>query len=303
MLPDGRIIIADEKVGLRLLRSDGSSRPFGNMDKAGFRQEPPAVVAAPNGIHLESDGRHLLVSDVYRGAIYRTDTRSESTELIYEHSKGVNVAIRDKNGNIWFSQSADNPRPRGHETLYTAIDKAIASGSVFFLRMKGDEPEGNAVEVASGLFFANGVGFSRDYETLYVSETMANRVLAFDADLEKGKLSDPKVLGLVMTPDNLDIDEDGNVWVVSPLTNSVVVIDSRCGAVQEVFSARSESNSATSRKWAQTALERGSLMTLFTPEAWKPLPGGFITGLFRSSNGKTLYITGLGTAILKYDLP
>ena len=101
-LPDGRIIVADQKSGLRLLNTDGSSRPFGNMASAGFTNSSE-VVSAPNGIHLENDGRHLLLSDVYRGAIYRVDTKTETAEKIYEHTSGVNIAIRDSRGNIWFS--------------------------------------------------------------------------------------------------------------------------------------------------------------------------------------------------------
>lgn len=300
-LPDGRIIVADQKAGLRLVNPDGSSRPFGNLAKAGF-ENSAQVVAAPNGIHLEDDGRHLLVSDIYRGVMYRVDSKDETAEKIYEHTSGVNAAIRDSKGNIWFSQSADNPRPNGHETLYGAIDRAMPTGKLFFLPMKGDKAAGKAVEAASGLYFANGIGLSPDQKTLYAAETMANRVLSYKADIETGSLSGRTVAALMMTPDNLTVDSAGNIWVVSPVTNSVFVIESACGAVQRVFEAPSESNYSTSQKWAEAILEGKSIMPLFNPDAWQPLPGGFITGLFWSEDGGTIYITGLGNAILRYKI-
>ena len=72
-LADGRVIVADQEHGLRLIAADGSHRPFGNFAAAGYEHDPPDVVGGPNGVTLEPDGGHVLVSDVFRGGIYRVD--------------------------------------------------------------------------------------------------------------------------------------------------------------------------------------------------------------------------------------
>ncbi len=75
-LEDGRIIVSDQAKGLRLIEKDGSNRPFGNFAEVGFIHNPPKNNAAPNGLVLEHDGKHLLMCDVSDGKIYRTNVDS-----------------------------------------------------------------------------------------------------------------------------------------------------------------------------------------------------------------------------------
>ncbi len=42
-LHDGRLVVADETHGLLLLEQDGSHRPFGQLQKAGYIHNPPKV--------------------------------------------------------------------------------------------------------------------------------------------------------------------------------------------------------------------------------------------------------------------
>jgi sugar lactone lactonase YvrE len=100
VLPDGRLIVADQVDGLRLVRADGSSRPFGRLADAGYLHDPPEIVGAPNGVTLEPSGTHILVADAYRGGIYRIDIATETTERIYQHRYGVNMARGDRHGGI-----------------------------------------------------------------------------------------------------------------------------------------------------------------------------------------------------------
>ena len=105
-LADGSIIVGDEEFGLRIINKSGKSRPFGKFKEAGWAHDPPKVVAGPNGMFMEKDGRHLLLADVYSGRIYRVDTKTEETRMIYEHPFGINSVVRDSKGTIWFAQSA-----------------------------------------------------------------------------------------------------------------------------------------------------------------------------------------------------
>lgn len=302
VLPDGRLLVADEEHGLRLVNVDGTSRPFGRFADAGFRYSPPDSVPAPNGVFLEKEGRHLLVADVYQGRIYRVDAKEEKTALIYSHPYGINSVVRDSGGNVWFTQSAVNESAAGHLTLYDAIDRPLPTGAVYFLEMKEDMPVLPARRVAEGLYFANGLAFSPDERKLYVAETMMDRIRVYDAGISKGILSKPSTFAYVTTPDNLAVDVKGNLWAASPMRNSVIAIDSECGSVHTVFSAPSENNSRMQDRWVEEANLGKPLMRLFTPELFDPLPGGLVTGMFFSADRKTLYISGLGSALLRFEL-
>lgn len=97
---DGRVIVADQAKGLRLIEKDGSNRPFGNFTEAGFVHNPPETIAGPNGLFLEHDKQHLLMCDISNGKIYRINIASEKVSLVYDHPFGVNSIYRDKTGAI-----------------------------------------------------------------------------------------------------------------------------------------------------------------------------------------------------------
>ena len=82
----------------------------------------------------------------------------------------------------------------------------------------------NWVEVADDLNFANGVGVSPDQKTLYVSETVGNRILKFTIEHD-GSLSHRANFALLnlltpnrveswsLGPDSMKIDSKGNLYV------------------------------------------------------------------------------------------
>ena len=49
-LADGRVIVADQAKGLRLIEKDGSNRPFGKFTDVGFVHNPPESIAASKWI-------------------------------------------------------------------------------------------------------------------------------------------------------------------------------------------------------------------------------------------------------------
>ena len=79
---------------------DQSKRPFGKFAEAGYRHVPHMLPAGPNGVSLEPDRAHLLIADVFTGAIYRVNIETEVTKRVYKHRFGVNTAIRDSSGAI-----------------------------------------------------------------------------------------------------------------------------------------------------------------------------------------------------------
>ncbi len=299
-LADGRIIVGDEEFGLRIIEKDGKSRPFGKFKEAGWIHDPPTRPAGPNGMFLESDERHLLLTDIYTGRIYRVDTKSEETKMIYDHPFGVNSVVRDSKGTIWFTQSAKNTEESGPGEMWSAVDRPVNSGAVFYLLGSGNEVKAPAIEAAKNIYFANGIALGKTEKYLYVAETMMDRVLRYEIDASRGALINRETYQSVMTPDNIGFDKDGNLWIASPISNKVFAVDKKCRSLHTVFSAPSETNAKIQDEWIERSHLGRPLLELFSPDLWKPLPGA-VTGMFWSRDHKTFYVTGLGNAVLKFE--
>jgi sugar lactone lactonase YvrE len=67
-----------------------------------------------------------------------------------------------------------------------------------------------------GLAVANGIGFSPDGGSLYVSEQFRGRILLYDYDMEEGTLSGRRVFAQLPEadglPDGIIVDSEGFVW-------------------------------------------------------------------------------------------
>lgn len=67
--------------------------------------------------------------------------------------------------------------------------------------------------VAHGIAYANGINISADGSEVYVSELLARRVRVYDRDAASGALSANRVLPVPTAPDNIEIDERGDLWI------------------------------------------------------------------------------------------
>ncbi len=301
-LGDGRLLVGDWNHGLIELSPDGSSRPFGDFAAAGFTVRPALTWNSPNGIAFEPDGRHVLVADITEGFLFRVDTETEVVTLLLDHPFGINSAIRDPSGAIWFTQSTENPSgPNAEARMFQAADRPLGDGAVFRIP---PEQVGHAqprpVRMIEGLDFANGIAYDEQRGVLYVAELLANRILAFSLDLATGRLSDRRVLAEVMTPDNIELDGQGLLWVASPIGNSIVVVDLDDGRVQAVFEPTPETGRALATEW-QRRLESGvSTLDLLQPDMWEPLPG-LVTGIILTPDNGPVYVSNLGNALLKLE--
>jgi sugar lactone lactonase YvrE len=297
-LADGRLIVADQKSGLRVVEADGSSRPFGRLADVGYRHSPPEIVGGPNGVTLEPSGDHVLVSDVYRGGIYRVDVASEATQRIYQHSHGVNMARRDRKGGIWFTQSTRNDPEGGEEALLHAVGVATPDGGLFYLAPTVAGKSSSAVQLVGGLHFANGLALDEAAGHLYVAETMGSRVLRFRMDVAKGQVSDKSIALEVNHPDNLAFDRQNRLWIASPVRSEIVVFDPATNSAEPMFRiATPESEDLIDTIDARIA-KRESWLDLMVPKLWEPGPG-LITGMILPSGDGPIYLTGLGNALIR----
>ena len=84
-------------------------------------------------------------------------------------------------------------------------------------------PRGSPRVVADGLAFPNGLAITPDKKTLIVSETLGERLTAFEIAAD-GTLGKRRVWAPLagMTPDGISLDSEGAVWVASPVSSAVL---------------------------------------------------------------------------------
>jgi len=292
-LEDDRIIVVDQAHGLRLIEKDGSNRPFGKFTDAGFVHSPPEKIASPNGMVLEPDGEHILMSDVADGKIYRINVATEKVEMIYDHPYGVNTIYRDKTGALWFSQSAESINMG---EMFQAANLPVPTGAVFRMADFKSAP----VKILDSLYFSNGITMDKDEKHLFVAETMMDRVHRLEVDNKTGEVNYIGVAANVGTPDNLLIDKEGRLIVASPLYNQVVAIDFINHSQYIIFDGSTKDNLKSTNEWNRRSRLGMERLELISPDLFSPLPG-LLTGMFFSNDGRTLYITNLGNDLLKLD--
>ena len=178
---------------------------------------------------LEPGGTHLLVADIYKGGIYRVDVATGAAEKVYQHRFGVNTALRDSTGAIWFTQSAHNPPEAGEAMMWANVDRPAPQGAVYRLPMRdgalAEEPE----LVVDGLLFANGIALDEPQGHLYVAETLAGRVQRYKVDVQAGSVAEPTTVVEGKVVDNLELDGEGHLWVAVPFPNELLIVDTQSG--------------------------------------------------------------------------
>jgi sugar lactone lactonase YvrE len=297
-LPDGQLIVVDQVHGLRLVQTDGTSQPFGEMAAAGYQHNPPTYPGGANGISLEPGGSHVLVADVFGAAIYRVDVATGATEKLYQHSYGINAAVREAAGTIWFTQSARNTPEEGEGRMWAAVEVPAPEGAVLRLDMNGDTPAGPAVVVADSLYFANGLALDEAAGQLYVAEIVAERVWRFRVDPATRALTDKTIFADSTAADNVELDGQGNLWMVVPFTGEVIIANTTTGARHSAFKTQTPAQAETVAEFMRRGTTGESRLGLITPELWAPLPG-LITGVILPQGAGPVYITGLGNALVR----
>lgn len=145
----------------------------------------------------EYDGRITVLADAYRG----------------KRLNSPNDVVVKSDGSVWFSDPpygilSDHEGYRGESEL----------GANYVFRL--DAGSGRLEVVADDFDKPNGLAFSPDEKTLYVSDTGLSHdpdgphhIRAFDVD-ERARLSDGRVFAEVSpgAPDGFRLDTDGNLW-------------------------------------------------------------------------------------------
>jgi gluconolactonase len=178
-------------------------------------------------------GATLLVL-CHRGAVARITRGGDTVRIVDSEAVGglfvnPNASVNDSRGGVYFSSSGD------------FAPNAPAAGAVVYLGA-----DGTLRRVAEGIRYANGVALTPDGGTLYVSEHLSRRVLAFDVAAD-GSLSTPRVFlrlddvvgddaarGWEVGPDGLAVDRHGNLYIAEYGGGRIVIVDSNAALLATV---------------------------------------------------------------------
>jgi sugar lactone lactonase YvrE len=93
-----------------------------------------------------------------------------------------------------------------------AYDESPGAGTLYRLEL-----DGHCSTVLTGLTISNGIGWSPDGQTMYLSDSGTRLVEAFDFDGVTGAISGRRTLVHIdqpgQAPDGLTVDDQGDIWV------------------------------------------------------------------------------------------
>jgi sugar lactone lactonase YvrE len=206
----GSLYTADWRSGVAHIRPDGSQDFYA-------AQPVDGEVLKPNGIALRKDGSFLLAHlGNERGGVFSLQ-RDGTTLPVLTSVDGTdlpptNYPLEDSQGRLWVTISTRlQPRALGY-------NKNCSDGFIVMM-----DPRGARI-VADGLGYTNEIAFDPSGQWLYVNETFSRRLSRF-ALRSDGSLGAKQVVtefGAGTYPDGMAIDVDGNVWVVSIVSNRVI---------------------------------------------------------------------------------
>jgi gluconolactonase len=161
--------------------------------------------AAANGMTLGHDGR-LIVCEQIGGAIATVDRSTGERELLVDGFNSPNDVIVKRDGTIWFTDPSYGwlqgfrPRPLLRDAVW-----------------RYDPRTASAIAVADSFDKPNGLCFSPDERTLYVTDNgEPHHLKAFDV-LDGGRLDRERVIHVSSPehPDGLKADATGHLYATS----------------------------------------------------------------------------------------
>lgn len=107
-----------------------------------------------------------------------------------------------------FYVTNDHGSPRGFSRTLEDYARLPYASLMYF--------DGQTFSVAAdGMRYANGVNTNADGTRVYVAATTGRNLLTFERDASSGKLNLIHNLPLKSGVDNIDVDEDGNLWIAA----------------------------------------------------------------------------------------
>lgn len=144
----------------------------------------------------------VLIYDVAAdGTLALADT------ITYPELRSPNDVVAVGERQFYASNDRGHPEPGLMATLEGYLQLPLASVSYF------DGVRGSLA--LTGLVFANGVNATDDGRIVYVAELLGQRVNVYDRDPATGALTLRDTIGLGSAPDNVEVAEDGTLWIAA----------------------------------------------------------------------------------------
>jgi len=199
---------------LRALTPDGSIELL--LDNSGgVKDKTPGVDQGSDGMAPDKDGSVLVCLQGGRKVV-RLDDRMHET-VVFDSWRGKklnspNDIVFAPDGSLWFTDP-----PFGLKGMNDSPDKQLPFNAVFRYA------HGKLAPVITDLALPNGIGFSPDGRTLYVSNSGPKMFVNAYRVGRDGAVSNPHVLIAYPdhstgrgVPDGLKVDTAGNIWATGP---------------------------------------------------------------------------------------
>jgi gluconolactonase len=243
-MPDGSVLVVEIARGcLTRVLPDGRkeivARPGGGPNGLAIGPDGKGYVCNNGGFEFTFDEGHGIrpareAWDYSGGRIERVDLDTGEVEVLYRGThevqlRGPNDIVFDAHGGFYFT---DLGKGRHRDWDRGALFYARAAGSLIR-------------EIAFPMVTPNGIGLSPDGGTLYVAETEAARLWAFEVAepgvLRKEPWPSPHGGRLVAAPggtyqrfDSLAVDSAGNVCVATLINGGITVISPDGGSIEHI---------------------------------------------------------------------
>ena len=198
---EGRLhLVSSEDAAIIRVSNDGELTQVASTD------------GRPNGLVFNSSGE-MFVADAQRKAILRVGSNGSAEVFVDEYEGtglgGPNDLCFLPNGDLLFTDPIRRPQP----------DPAISP--VYRVT-----PEGKVSAFANELAYPNGIAVSNSGTQVYVSESRAQRLVAFTIDAE-GRLLDQQLVRRFREPghpDGMAVDVEGNILQSLPGIRAIAYV-------------------------------------------------------------------------------
>jgi gluconolactonase len=213
MWRDGKLWFSDVRGDkVRTLTPDGKVTVI-LSDSGGMKNAPPGGNFGSNAMVTDKDGS-ILLTRMAIGTIERMDDKGDLKPFLSKYQgkrlNSPNDLVFSKDGALWITDPSF-----GLPKMDADPKKELKFNAVW--RYAG----ATLTPAITDMTQPNGIGFSPDGKTLYVSNSMPDMyVRAYDVNAD-GKLSNPRTVikypgSAPDVPDGLKVDSAGNLWTSGP---------------------------------------------------------------------------------------
>ncbi|CAN6595257.1 hypothetical protein TRVA0_001S00936 [Trichomonascus vanleenenianus] len=175
----------------------------------------------------------------YQGIVFM-DEQTGKLEVLKEIIPTEDRSIRrfndggsDPAGRFWAAEIDVKALSYGANNLPKDYGKPLG-------RLWRYDPDGSLHLMEDGLVCGNGITWSPDGKTMYLNDSCAQYIYAYDFDIATGNISNKRVfkcfIGTPHEPDGMVVDSDGNLWIAMYNGYCIMVLDPQGNVVHEIKS-------------------------------------------------------------------